>query len=516
MKNVTAERLQLGQLGQLGRLAAGGQGVVYRAPGVRMAYASSLVFKEYKADVRAGLNVAVLDAMPTYLESLPFADGMELLSRAAWPCRLVEDAPGSVAGFVMPTIPDEFFIDMAKASGVTRVAAEFQHLLNDPVFLARRGIGLTDRLRYQLIAETALALIILHRHGISVGDLSPKNLLFALAPHPKVYFIDCDAMRFQGRSVTTQLETPGWDIHSLNTTEELATVATDSYKLGLLALRLLVGDQDTRDPNRLPPQVPGPVRALVQAALSTDPATRTAPGAWCGALAAAAAAASTKPPHTTLSASVRGSAPPPTHRGGRPAITPRPSPMAPRFPPPAGSHGGRGPTALPQHPTPTPKGRRPLLIGVAAIAAVIAAALYLTRGSGPSSPPRVASSAAAPTVSVTNVPAVHDLNQSSLWTGTWRAPVSGDSSKYDVEVTLYAQGSALRGEVSYPQLNCGGTWTERYVDGDTRGFRETIDHGTTRCIVSGDLTLTRQADALLFEYSSSSSGRTLTAHLTRV
>ena len=93
---------------------------------------------------------------------------------------------------------------------MSRELGEFQHLLNDDGFLARRQIDLTDRRRYELLGGVvAQALSVFHQHGIAVGDLSPKNLLSAAAdPAPRVYFIDCDAMRFQGRSVMPQLETP--------------------------------------------------------------------------------------------------------------------------------------------------------------------------------------------------------------------------------------------------------------------------------------------------------------------
>ena len=140
-------------LGPLRQLASGGQGVVFAAPRLRMRYASSLVFKQYRPDLLGSLDVAVLESMPAYLESLPFAEGMELLSRAAWPCRLVDDR-GVVSGFVMPAIPDEFFLLMRKSSGMSRELGEFQHLLNDDGFLARRQIDLTDRRRYELLARS--------------------------------------------------------------------------------------------------------------------------------------------------------------------------------------------------------------------------------------------------------------------------------------------------------------------------------------------------------------------------
>ena len=137
--------------------------------------------------------------------------------------------------FVMPAIPDEFFIPLTTAKGGASGTAEFQHLLNHPSVLAARGIAINDAQRYTLVREIASALAFLHRHRVCVGDISPKNLLFALIPHEAAYFIDCDAMRINGTSVQTQVETPGWQAPA---GEELATVYTDTYKLGLLALRL--------------------------------------------------------------------------------------------------------------------------------------------------------------------------------------------------------------------------------------------------------------------------------------
>lgn len=240
----------------------------------------------------------VLDSMPAYLETLPFAEGMELLSLAAWPCRLVEEQ-GAVAGFVMPAIPDAFFLQMKKSSGMSREAAEFQHLLNNESFLARRAITVSDRDRYELLREVARALSVFHRHGIAVGDLSPKNLLFTCGQAPGVYFIDCDAMRFQGQSVMPQLETPGWEVRGASAHEELGTAASDSYKLGLLALRLLTGTQDGRDPDQLPPAVPTAIRKLVKAALSGNPAQRPKPPDWTTPLETAASTASAKSPQAT-------------------------------------------------------------------------------------------------------------------------------------------------------------------------------------------------------------------------
>ena len=147
--------------------------------------------------------------MPALVEdSLSYADGERLVSIAAWPCAIVEDGR-TPTGFVMPAIPQEFFISLTTVKGVSSSTAEFQHLLNHASVLNARGITLDDAQRYSLLREVASGLAFLHKHGVCVGDISPKNLLFSLTPHEAVYFIDCDAMRINGVSALHTGGDPG-------------------------------------------------------------------------------------------------------------------------------------------------------------------------------------------------------------------------------------------------------------------------------------------------------------------
>src|SRR5271167_3519983 len=213
--------------------------------GVLTKLAASMVYKEYKPQTSAYIDFTALAAMPALVEdSLSYAQAERLVSIAAWPCALVEDS-GAPTGFVMPAIPEEFFIPLRTVKGVSSTTAEFQHLLNHSSVLAARGIDIDDAQRFTLLREVASGLAFLHKHGVCVGDISPKNLLFSLQPQEAVHFIDCDAMRINTVSALPQVETPGWDAP---VGEELATIYTDTYKLGLLALRLLTGDQDTTNP----------------------------------------------------------------------------------------------------------------------------------------------------------------------------------------------------------------------------------------------------------------------------
>jgi len=73
------------------------------------------------------------------------------------------------------------------------------------------------------------------------------------------------------------METPEWEVP---TGEELATIYSDTYKLGLLALRLLAGDQHTKNPADLPPITPKTLRQLINDTLTKKPDQRPLPVAW--------------------------------------------------------------------------------------------------------------------------------------------------------------------------------------------------------------------------------------------
>ena len=349
-----AQRISVDQLGLLKRLGVGGQGVVYEAPLASTTFAKSMVFKEYKAATLAALDVAALEAMPAFLEALPYLEGAELISRAAWPCAVVEKG-GGIVGFLMPSIPDDFHVELWTSKGPSRVVAEFQHLLNTPEVLAMRfpQTTITDRQRYELLKQVALALLFFHRHGLCVGDISPKNLLFALNHKAAVYFVDCDAMRLKDVSLAHQVETPGWEVPS---GEAKATVFSDRYKLGLLALRLLAGSQDGRDPARVPSTAPSALCRVVTTTLTRPPDQRPSTQEWISALEAAIAAT-------------------PSGWTASPPIPPQPAPAPPPLPP--------QPVSSPPTPThtvgaPSKTGRGWLVMPLAA--AAVGGALFWISG----------------------------------------------------------------------------------------------------------------------------------------
>ncbi len=105
--STTRQVIERDKLGELTKIGQGGQGVVYRAPNVKTKFAASMVYKEYKPQARTDIDFTALAAMPALVEeSLTYAQAERLISIAAWPCAIIEDA-STPTGFVMPAIPDE-------------------------------------------------------------------------------------------------------------------------------------------------------------------------------------------------------------------------------------------------------------------------------------------------------------------------------------------------------------------------------------------------------------------------
>ncbi|APB00177.1 hypothetical protein [Nocardia seriolae] len=264
------------------RLGQGGQGAVYEvtnrtftvAPGI----AWEVVFKEYDAALLPSLDAAALGAMVDLLFGLSSAEGAWLCERAAWPAAVVEDQ-GRVCGFLMRAVPDSFRFELRSLSGAATTSkrlANFEYLLNDDAYIAGIGLTVSDSDRLALLADLSATLTRLHRLGIVVGDLSPKNLLFRTQPEAGCFLLDCDAMRLHGRSVLPQAATPDWQLPA---GEEKATRPGDIYKLGLLAARLFERNQTSKDPGALT-TVSATLGGLAQASFDAEPARRPSPSQW--------------------------------------------------------------------------------------------------------------------------------------------------------------------------------------------------------------------------------------------
>lgn len=346
------------------RLGRGGQGSVHEVAHRKINKADGggwdVVYKEYGADTLPHLDAAALASRVDLLARLTAADSRWLCETTAWPAAVVESR-GHACGFLMRAVPERFGFDFRglTATTGTRRLANLEYLLNDDAYVAGIGLAVSDRDRFELLIDLAGTLARLHRIGITVGDLSPKNLLFTTEPRPECFLIDCDAMLVGGTTVLPHVETPDWQLPA---GERKATWAGDAYKFTLLALRLLGRDQSATDPAVLAARCPALVD-VTRLGLDPNPARRPTPALWAEHLAVACTTASTTAPPPTPSQIRQPSVPPTAHLGmGHP-------------PPNAPTTGGPGPL-----------GTMPAKIGagIAAAVAVVILALSLPHSEGAS------------------------------------------------------------------------------------------------------------------------------------
>ena len=306
------------------QLGQGGQGSVHQVLNKRINESAAeggweVVYKEYSPSVLPQLDTAALDTAAALLGRLSGAEGRWLCESTAWPAAVVQ-RQGQACGFLMRAVPDRFHFTLQTLTNTntgSRRLATMEYLLNDDAYVTGIGLAVSDHQRLLLLADLAATLDRLHRLGITVGDVSPKNLLFSLAPEPECFLIDCDAMRLHGATVLPQAETPDWQVPR---GEELATRASDVHKLALLAVRIFARDQTATDPTALASISPA-LGNLARISLDPDPARRPTAAAWAEQLASAEVVASTSP----TVAAPRHPGPPP---GRPPTITVPPKPSS--------------------------------------------------------------------------------------------------------------------------------------------------------------------------------------------
>ncbi|HTS98251.1 MAG TPA: hypothetical protein VMI33_16700 [Streptosporangiaceae bacterium] len=286
-----AAKVDLSSLDIGAELGQGGQGTVSDVRGTLIDGKWRAVLKQYSPEALAKLNPEILEKFVLFARQLPPQDKNWLYGNYAWPVSLVMSG-NRVGGFLMRRVPTDYTFDFhTQTLGVRRKLSDVAFLLNSDDYVRNAGLRVTDRDRLRILETVATNLSRLHNLDVTIGDLSPKNVLFRLQPYPSSFFIDCDSFRLKGETALEQLETTDWEAPA---GQQKATVATDSYKFGLLAIRLFARDQATHDAAAISALSPvlGRLAALSQDA---DPGQWPTPGTWVGALNAVASSIPSAP-----------------------------------------------------------------------------------------------------------------------------------------------------------------------------------------------------------------------------
>ncbi|WP_112469651.1 hypothetical protein [Streptomyces triticisoli] len=351
MTNLSVSWVRPDQLGdyKAHRLGGGGQGTVYGVPAPPGKFAGEyLAYKEYGPGI--GYDADVLHDMVCFRLQLPKAERDFLDQRLAWPRAMVytgsppallppsRNADTAVRGFLMQRVTRAYELHSPMLPGPKQQALEF--LLNDDGYGARIGLFVNDAQRLQLLLDLARTLQRLHGNSLVVGDLSPKNVLFTLIGQPRCLFIDCDSMRYRDKDVLPQVDTPDWEVPE----PQKGTIASDSWKFGLIATRVFNRDQSSTEL--------GPLRAvstelvgLAQRARRPDPPRRPAMSEWVTALELAhhrlTRAHVTANPAQNTATATPGTTPgrAPAQTATRPRTNPTPQPVRTPPPPPSSGRG---------------------------------------------------------------------------------------------------------------------------------------------------------------------------------
>jgi hypothetical protein len=226
------QTVELADLGELELLGEGGQGKVYRAA------ASTLLYKGYFSPAK--VRVEGFASLRAARDMMGTTDRELIDAATAFPQYRVDDC-GRFAGFLMVEVPEPFWGPIGNSQ---RRLREIQYLMYPLRPLWSRLDLPTPEGRLAIARAFARLFDVLHRHGIVVGDVSMRNLLWANSGIERAFLIDCDSMRAAGNEpAVAPAVTPDWDDPS---SPGKADLDTDRYKLALAILRILVVKPEAR------------------------------------------------------------------------------------------------------------------------------------------------------------------------------------------------------------------------------------------------------------------------------
>jgi serine/threonine-protein kinase len=396
-------RLLGGRYEMLSVLASGGMGEVWRARDTRLH--RQVAVKVLRSDVSSD---------PTFL------------------ARFRAEAQHT-AGLTHPNIAAVHdYGEMPDDGGEHRAYLVMELVDGEPLeaLLAREG-RLGTPLTLSILRQIAAALAVAHAAGVVHRDIKPGNVL--VMPDGLVKVTDFGIAWSASSLPLTKVGHVLGTAHYLSPEQaqgQKATPASDVYAAGALAYECLAGRRpfegdnavqvaamQIRDvPAPLPPDVPGPVRALVERAMAKAPSERFADGAALRAAVEQATAATSSPDQRTATMTVPLPLPDRPRSPDATAVLPAASARAADarrttvLPAPGGAESG----------PPSRRGRRGLVGAVAAVVLVLLVAVVFAALRGSGSP----GTSAGPTATTTPAPTTTAAPSTTAPTTTTTVPTT--------------------------------------------------------------------------------------------
>lgn len=173
------------------------------------------------------------------------SDAHILTTRFAWPIEVFGSADG-IVGFTMPRAPSStrFTLSAGRRSQETDLQAKFlmdAAYWNSPVVNTPKPLtGIEHRI--EILIDLAVAVQVLHRNGLTYGDISSNNVAIRADDVTGVFLFDADSIMGVAERTRNPIVSPGWEVPV-----EGDPVGIDRARYALFALRLFL-----ESPNALP------------------------------------------------------------------------------------------------------------------------------------------------------------------------------------------------------------------------------------------------------------------------
>lgn len=173
------------------------------------------------------------------------SDSAQLSTRFAWPLEIF-GTNDEVHGYTMPLAPASCFFELTAAKRTRRETLQIKFLTDDSywrsaaISSAKPSVGYQDRL--EIAIDCLDSMDVLHRHGLSYGDISGNNVVARLDERPGVFFFDADSISPLELRAKNPLMSPGWE-----TPDGLDPISIDRSRFSILVIRLLL-----EEPNVFP------------------------------------------------------------------------------------------------------------------------------------------------------------------------------------------------------------------------------------------------------------------------
>lgn len=166
------------------------------------------------------------------------SDALTLTTRFAWPVE-VFGAVDAVVGFTMPRSPASTRFSLTAGRRTSEQDLQAKYLMDDGYWRSaaisspKPDFSTADRI--EIFLDLAYSVMVLHRNGLSYGDISSNNIAIRAEETPGVFLFDADSIVPVKERAATPLVSPGWEV-----ADTLDPLEIDRARMALFALRLFV------------------------------------------------------------------------------------------------------------------------------------------------------------------------------------------------------------------------------------------------------------------------------------